>query len=93
MNNEPDLIWKSSALFGAPLTLGARGKLPLLPPPVGGTGCDKSDDADFNSKESVTTEEQQALALKHIEEWVSVLQRDGMSWCHFYYPLTMFLLM
>ena len=30
--NEPDLIWKSSASFGAPLTLGAWGKLPLLPP-------------------------------------------------------------
>ena len=26
-----------SALFGGPLTLGARGKLPLLPPPVGVT--------------------------------------------------------
>ena len=38
--------------------------------------CDKSDDADFNSKESVTIEEQQALALKHSEEWMSVLQRD-----------------
>ena len=31
-NNELDLIWKSSASFGAALTLGARGKLPLLLP-------------------------------------------------------------
>ena len=31
MNDEPDPIWKSSALFGGPLTLGAQGKLPLLP--------------------------------------------------------------
>ena len=36
--NERDLIWKSSSLFGAPLTLGARGKLLLLPPAVSGTG-------------------------------------------------------
>ena len=36
-NNEPDLIWKSSALFGAPFTLGAWDKLPLLPLPVSGT--------------------------------------------------------
>ena len=28
-NNEPDLIWKSSALFGTFLTLGAQGKLHL----------------------------------------------------------------
>ena len=33
------LIWTSPALLGGPLTLGARGKLPLLPPPVGGTAC------------------------------------------------------
>ncbi len=33
---------------------------------------DESDD-DFNPNESVTTEEQQALALQHTEEWVSVL--------------------
>lgn len=37
---------------------------------------DECDDADFNPNESVTTEEQQALALQHIEEWVSVLPRD-----------------
>ena len=37
---------------------------------------DESGDANFNPNESVTTEEQQALALQHIEEWVSVLPRD-----------------
>ena len=35
VNDEQDI---SSALFGAPLTLGAQGKLSQLPPPVGGTG-------------------------------------------------------
>ena len=40
MNDEQDLIWESSALFGPPLPLGARCKLPLLPPPIGGTGSD-----------------------------------------------------
>ena len=37
VNDEPDsldLIW---GLFGGSLTLGGRGKLPLLPPPVTGT--------------------------------------------------------
>ena len=58
-----------AASFGGPPHTGSPGQTaPVAPPPVGGTGCDKSDDADFNSKESVTTEEQQALALKHIEE-------------------------
>ena len=32
-NDEPDLVWKSSALLGAPVILGAGGKLPLLSPP------------------------------------------------------------
>ena len=36
-NDEPDIIWKSSALFGGPLTLEAQDKLLLLPPPVGST--------------------------------------------------------
>ena len=31
----------SQALFGVPRTLEAQGKLPLLPPPVGGTGSTK----------------------------------------------------
>ena len=30
MNDEPDLIWASPAEFGAPLTLGAQGKLSML---------------------------------------------------------------
>ena len=38
VNDEQDLMWKSSALFGASLTLGARGKLSQLPSSVGGTG-------------------------------------------------------
>ena len=32
-----------SALFGGPLTLGTRGKVPLLPPSVGSTGYQKVD--------------------------------------------------
>ena len=44
--------------------------------PENEVSSDESDDADFNPNESVTTEEQQALALQHIEEWVSVLPRD-----------------
>ena len=31
VNDEPDLIWTSPAQFGAPLTLGAQGKLSMLP--------------------------------------------------------------
>ena len=44
VNDEQDLIWKGSALFGAPLTLGSWGKLSQLPTlPVSGTKywCDK----------------------------------------------------
>ena len=37
---------------------------------------DESGDANFNPNKLVTTEEQQALALQHIEEWVSVLPWD-----------------
>ena len=44
--------------------------------PESENSSDESDDADFNPNESVTTEEQQALALQHIEEWVSVLPWD-----------------
>ena len=38
MMNQILRSWKGSALFGAPLTLGAQDKLPLLPLPVSGTG-------------------------------------------------------
>ena len=44
----------------------------------GSDSSDESDDADFNPNESVTTVEQQALTVQHIEEWMSIMSRDDL---------------
>ena len=44
----------------------------------GSDSSDESDVADFNPNESVTTVEQQALTVQHIEEWMSVMSRDDL---------------